>query len=152
MGHDWQKTGNRMRSERRTCVRRLILAFLALFAAPLMVLAGETTVMLKGGIAATLNIPASPTPVPAVLMLHGFGSSRDEVGHLYTRAAEALAARGIASLRIDFRGFGKSDGDTGATTINAQLDDARAGLAYLSKVKGIDSSRVGILGFSLGGI
>lgn len=151
MGDDRQIRQSRDWPRSRAPLRRLVLAFLALFAAPLMVLAGETTVMLKGGIAATLNIPASATPVPAVLMLHGFGSSRDEVGHLYTRAAEALAARGIASLRIDFRGFGKSDGDTGATTVDSQLDDARVGLAYLSKVKGIDSARVGVLGFSLGG-
>lgn len=151
MGEDRQILATDARPARRAPLRRFLLALVALLAAPLMVLAGETTVMLKGGIAATLNIPASQTPVPAVLMLHGFGSSRDEVGHLYTRAAEALAARGIASLRIDFRGFGKSDGDTGATTIDSQLDDARVGLAYLSKVKGIDSARVGVLGFSLGG-
>lgn len=134
---------------------RFALVFLALAVRPLAVLAGETTVMLNGGIAATLNIPDAvkpdSPPAPAVLMLHGFGSSRNEVGGLFARQAEALAARGIASLRIDFRGFGKSDGDTGATTIDSQLDDAKVGLAYLTKVKGIDSARVGVLGFSLGG-
>ncbi len=130
---------------------RFIAALAVLAFAPVLALAGETTVMLNGGIAATLNIPQSPTPVPAVLMLHGFGSSRDEVGGLFAREAESLASRGIASLRIDFRGFGKSDGDTGTTTIDSQLDDAKVGLAYLSKVKGIDTARVGVLGFSLGG-
>lgn len=132
-------------------VARIGMTLCALFATPFLALAGETTVMLNGGIAATLNIPQSETPVPVVLMLHGFGSTRDEVGSLFGREAEALAARGIASLRIDFRGFGKSDGDTGSTTINSQIDDAKVGLAYLSKVKGIDAARVGILGFSLGG-
>ncbi len=136
-------------------VLRLAVILLAFAVRPLLALAGETTVMLNGGIAATLNIPDTvkpdTAPAPAVLMLHGFGSARDEVGGLFARQAEALAARGIASLRIDFRGFGKSDGDTGATTIDSQLDDAKVGLAYLTKVKGIDSARVGVLGFSLGG-
>ena len=134
---------------------RLAALLSSLFFAPLLALAGESTVMLNGGIAATLNIPDAvkpdSPPAPAVLMLHGFGSARNEVGNLYARQAEALAARGIASLRIDFRGFGKSDGDTGATTVDSQLDDAKVGLAYLTKVKGIDSARVGVLGFSLGG-
>lgn len=132
-------------------LRRAVLALLGVMVLPLLALAGETTVMLNGGIAATLNIPTSDKPSPAVLMLHGFGSSRDEIGGMFQKQAEALAARGIASLRIDFRGFGKSDGDTGATTVDSQMDDAKVGLAYLSKVKGIDTARVGVLGFSLGG-
>lgn len=132
-------------------LRRAVLALLGVMVLPLLAWAGEATVMLNGGIAATLNIPQSDKPSPAVLMLHGFGSARDEVGGLFQRQAEALAARGIASLRIDFRGFGKSDGDTGATTVDSQIDDAKVGLAYLSKVKGIDTARVGVLGFSMGG-
>jgi pimeloyl-ACP methyl ester carboxylesterase len=135
--------------------RRLAGAALAMVTAPVLALASETTVVLNGGIAATLNIPdnvdANAPPAPAVLMLHGFGSSRNEVGNMFASQADALAAMGIASLRIDFRGFGKSDGDTGATTVDSQLDDAKVGLAYLSKVKGIDAARVGVLGFSLGG-
>lgn len=134
---------------------RIVAALTVMVLGEAAAMGGENTVVLNGGIAATLNIPETVTPdsppAPAVLMLHGFGSSRDEVGGLFARQAEALAARGIASLRIDFRGFGKSDGDTGATTIDRQLDDAKVGLAYLTKVKGIDSARVGVLGFSLGG-
>lgn len=144
------------RSRRSAGARWIAAAGLsALLLGALPAMAGETTVTLNGGIAATLNIPDSvkpeSAPAPAVLMLHGFGSSRNEVGNLFARQAEALAARGIASLRIDFRGFGKSDGDTGSTTIDSQLEDAKVGLAYLTKVKGIDSARVGVLGFSLGG-
>lgn len=134
---------------------RLFAACLALMTPPATAFANETVVMLNGGISATLNIPddiaPDAPPAPAVLMLHGFGSSRNEVGNMFASQADALAAMGIASLRIDFRGFGKSDGDTGATTIDSQLDDAKVGLAYLSKVKGIDAARVGVLGFSLGG-
>lgn len=113
--------------------------------------AGETVLTLDNGVAATLNLPDGASNAPAVLMLHGFASSRDEVGNMYKREAEALAAKGVASLRIDFRGFGKSDGDTGATTVDGQLEDAENALAYLKTVKGVDPAKLGVLGFSLGG-
>ncbi|EEW25959.1 alpha/beta hydrolase [Rhodobacter ferrooxidans] len=113
--------------------------------------AGETALVLEGGIAATLNLPDGVPAAPAVLMLHGFGSSRDEVGGMYAREAAALAAKGVASLRIDFHGFGQSDGDTGATTVPGQLADAEAALAALAATPGVDGQRIGVLGFSLGG-
>lgn len=130
---------------------RVALTALALFATPVMALADETTMTLEGGISATLNMPAHSDPVPAVLLLHGFGSSKDEVGGMYAREARALADKGIASLRIDFPGFGKSEGDTGATTIDQQLDTAKAALDVLRKTDGVDPARTGVLGFSLGG-
>lgn len=126
------------------------LAMVALVAAG-PVWAGETVLTLEGGIAATLSMPEGEGPFPGVLMLHGFGSSRDEVGGMYAQAAAALAEAGIASLRIDFQGFGKSDGDTGAHTVDRQNADAEVGLAALSTMAGIDPSRMGILGFSFGG-
>ncbi len=114
--------------------------------------AEETQVVLPGGLDATLNMPdGAEGDAPAVLMLHGFGSSKDEVGGMYAREAVALAERGIASLRISFRGFGKSDGDTGASTIDTQVEDALAAAAFLRAQEGVDPERVGVLGFSLGG-
>lgn len=132
---------------------RLLPASFALFAMLSLgaAAAADRVVMLEGGIAGTLNLPEGGSRAPAVLMLHGFGSSRDEVGSMYAREAEALAKAGIASLRIDFHGFGKSDGDTGATTIDVQLADAKVAAAFLAKQDGIDPKRLGVLGFSLGG-
>ncbi|WEK49815.1 MAG: alpha/beta fold hydrolase [Candidatus Kaistia colombiensis] len=127
------------------------LALIAVLSLPALAGAGESTVTLDGGVAGTLTLPDGASSAPAVLMLHGFGSSRDEVGGMYAREAAALAKDGIASLRIDFRGFGKSDGDTGATTIDGQLEDAKVAAAFLAKQPGIDAKRLGILGFSLGG-
>lgn len=127
------------------------LALIAVLSLPALAAAGESTVTLDGGVVGTLNLPEGAASAPAVLMLHGFGSSRDEVGGMYAREAAALAKDGIASLRIDFRGFGKSDGDTGATTIDGQLADAKAAAAFLAKQPGVDAKRLGILGFSLGG-
>ncbi len=115
-------------------------------------LAEETQVTLPGGVDATLNLPeGAEGDAPAVLMLHGFGSSKDEVGAMYAREAAALAERGIASLRLSFRGFGKSDGDTGASTIDGQVEDALAAAEFLQSLEGVDPERLGLLGFSLGG-
>ena len=44
-----------------------------------------------------------------MLLLHGDLSSRDENGDMFVRLADALSARGIASLRIDFAGSGDSE-------------------------------------------
>jgi pimeloyl-ACP methyl ester carboxylesterase len=125
--------------------------FLAMLVLPMAARAADTPLTLEGGISATLNMPDSTEPVPAVLLLHGFGSSKDEVGGMYARVATALAQKGIASLRIDFAGFGKSDGDTGSTTIDGQLAQAKAAFAVLKGTKGVDPNRMGVLGFSLGG-
>lgn len=120
-------------------------------AAPAAAAPAEATVDVGNGIVGVLSVPAGAQPAPAVLMLHGFGSSKDEVGNMYKNLAAALAEKGVASLRIDFRGYGKSDGDTGASSIDTMVADAELAYAYLTSRPTIDPAHVGILGFSLGG-
>ncbi|RNI16180.1 MULTISPECIES: alpha/beta hydrolase family protein [Paracoccus] len=123
-------------------------AVLALMAVPVH---GETlSLTLDRGIAATVEIPAGHGKFPAVLMFHGLGSSRDEVGIIFADTATALARNGIASLRIDFRGFGKSDGDTGAFTLERQNEDAAIALQALAAMDKVDAGRIGVMGFSFG--
>ena len=112
--------------------------------------AEELALVLDRGIHATLELPQGPGPFPAVLMFHGLGSSRDEVGLIFADTARQMSRQGIASLRIDFRGFGKSDGDTGAHTIERQNEDAQIALRALSAQDGIDPARIGAMGFSFG--
>ncbi len=133
----------------------LVIAFLLSACAPVSRLPESTSistpVVLDNGVLGTLQRPPDSTDAPVVLMLHGFGSQKDEVGNMYARLADALAERGVASLRIDFRGFGKSDGDTGSTSVDAQVEDAEAAYAYLTSLDWVDPERIGVLGFSLGG-
>ncbi len=131
----------------------LIVALLAAACVPIQS-TNAVPVTLDNGVVGTLNQPLAASaaqPAPVVLMLHGFGSTKDEVGNMYARAADALAAQGIGSLRIDFRGFGKSDGDTGAATVGGQIEDAEAAYNWLVAQPWVDPARVGVLGFSLGG-
>ena len=88
---------------------------------------------------------------PAVLLLHGTASSRDEVGGLFAQLADALAARGIATLRIDFAGCGDSRRPQPELTVGSELADARAAFGWLAGREEVDASRIAVLGFSQGG-
>ena len=103
-------------------------------------------------IAGTLVMPDGEAAAPAVLMLHGYASSADEVGGMYARAAEALAAEGVGSLRIDFAGMGASEASTLDYDWDSQTGDAAASLDWLLAQDGVDPERVGVLGFSNGGM
>lgn len=135
----------------RSMVRGICAAGVIAAAMPLLAQAGETTITLEGGISGALYMPDQTPPVAGVLMLHGFASSKNEVGGMYARQAKALAEKGIASLRIDFAGFGDSAGDPGSITVDEELQTAKAALDVLRKTEGVDPARVGVLGFSLGG-
>jgi uncharacterized protein len=101
-------------------------------------------------IAATLLIPAQATSVPGVVIVHGSGSSSRD-NPWTTAYAETLARRGIAVLYPDKRGSGESTGDWRESSVEDLANDVRAGLAFLRRQPGVDSSGLGILGFSQGG-
>lgn len=129
---------------------KTVAAALALALLTSVSLAAETVVDLPQGIKGTLAVPDAGATGPAVVMLHGFGSSRDEVGGLFALQAAALAAEGIASLRIDFRGYGESEGEMADTTLEGQIADAAGARDYLAGVDGVDPSRIGVIGYSFG--
>ena len=116
--------------------------------------ATETSVSIPStdhDIVGTLALPADAEgPVPAVLMLHGYGSSADEVGDMYGRLADALAAQGIGSLRIDFAGMGASEASTLEYTYDSMVSDASTALDWLVAQESVDPARIGVQGFSLG--
>lgn len=91
--------------------------------------------------------------VPVVLMVSGSGDqNRDEevFDHKpFLVIADFLAKNGIASLRYDDRGVGKSTGPTENTTTENNLADAEAGIKYLRSLKKF--GKVGVLGHSEGG-
>src|ERR1700733_6419158 len=107
-------------------------------------------------LAGTLTLPRSAGPHPAVLMITGSGpQDRDEtiVGHRpFLVIADYLTRRGIAVLRTDDRGTGKSTGKfEGATTVDF-AGDARASVDFLRTHKEIDAKQIGLIGHSEGGI
>lgn len=128
------------------------LAWLTLPALASSGIAAQTSVTLAGHIPGTLTMPVKTAgKVPAVLLLHGFASQKDEVGDMYENLAAKLADMGIASLRIDFQGSGDSKIPFEKMTFANQVSDAQAAFNYLKSVQSIDASRLGVLGFSMGG-
>ncbi len=85
---------------------------------------------------------------PAVLLLHGFASNKDEVAGLYVRLSEKLFKAGISTLRIDFRGWGDSSFPMELSSIDNMILDAEEALQWLKSRK--DVGDVAIHGFSLG--
>lgn len=106
----------------------------------------------------TLALPDGEGPFPVALLLHGFTGMRHELpvvgtdDTMFSRAARWLGERGVASLRIDFRGSGESEGAWEDTTFSGQIADAIAALDYLEMVEGIDSGNISIVGLSQGGL
>jgi len=89
---------------------------------------------------------------PTVLMLHGFTGNRIESGFFFTQIGRALAARGVAAVAFDFRHSGESDGSFDQMLISGELDDALRLTDWLGGQPFVDRSRLGLLGFSLGGL
>ncbi len=105
-------------------------------------------------LAGVLTVPAGPGPFPAVVLLSDTGPhDRDgTVGDFAPLAqlADFLTRRGIAVLRFDDRGVGKSTGAPSATTADL-VSDAQAGLNLLRTRPEIDLSHLGLVGHGEGG-
>lgn len=104
---------------------------------------------------ATLTLPSTldSRKIPAVVMVTGSGpQNRDEeyFDHKpFAVIADFLARNGIASLRYDDRGTGKSTGDFLTSTTFTFKGDAVSGIEFLRSIDCI--GRVGVLGHSEGG-
>lgn len=107
-------------------------------------------------LAATLTLPSGKGPFPAALLITGSGpQDRDEslLGHRpFLVLADFLTRRGIAVLRADDRGVGKSTGVFTTATTADFATDAEAGIAYLKTRPEVDSRKLGLIGHSEGGL
>lgn len=103
----------------------------------------------------TLTIPDNAKNVPAVVMITGSGAQdRDEsvFGHRpFAVIADHLTRQGIAVLRFDDRGTGKSGGKFSAALTSDFAADARAAFGFLASQPGIDKKKMGYIGHSEGG-
>ena len=120
--------------------------------------AEEVTVESVPGVrlAGTLTLPAGEGPHPAVLLVSGSGAQdRDEtlLSHKpFLVLADHLTRNGIAVLRLDDRGVGRSTGSFTAATSEDFAQDAAAAVRWLRARPEVADDRVGIVGHSEGGL
>jgi len=104
----------------------------------------------------TLTLPQGPGPFPVVVLLSDNGPrDRDEAieGHRpFLVLSDHLTRKGIATLRFDKRGGGKSTGSYAEATIEDFAEDAQAAVIYLKTRKDLDPRRIGLIGHSEGGL
>ena len=127
----------------------LILAFVTLFAL------GARDYQVRGpqgGLSFKVSLPDGFNPetdrCPMVILMHGIFSSKDY--NPMPALAKGLAQSGIASIRFDFDGHGKSEGRMQDMTIEREIADAMAIWEYVKSLPYV--SEIGILGHSQGGV
>lgn len=107
-------------------------------------------------LAGTLTIPKNAKACPAVLLISGSGAQdRDETifeHKPFAVIADYFARNGIATLRMDDRGVGSSEGDIARSTSEDFAGDALAGVEFLKSRKEIDPQKIGLIGHSEGGL
>lgn len=95
-----------------------------------------------------LHRPVSP-PFPAAAVCHPhplYGG--DMHNNVVVAVCRALAEAGIAGLRFNYRGVGRSEGKYGDGV--GERADATAALAYLRQLPQVEQDKVGIVGYSFG--
>lgn len=108
-------------------------------------------------LAGTLTTPAHGNgKFPAAVLITGLGPSERNGGQPpwmpLRDLADALTRAGIAVLRVDDRGVGKSTGDHAPSTTFDEADDVQTEVAWLRAREGIDGKRIALVGYSEGGL
>ena len=106
----------------------------------------------EGGLAMKVALPdgfnEKTDRCPMVILMHGIFSSKDY--NPMPSLAKALAKAGIASIRFDFDGHGKSEGRMQDMTIEKEIADAMAIWEYAKTLPFV--TQIGFLGHSQGGV
>ena len=106
----------------------------------------------QGGIATDITLPKGFDPetgkCPMVILMHGIFSSGNIVP--MPALARELADAGIASIRFDFGGHWRSEGEMQHMTIGKEIEDALALWEYVKALPYV--SEISLLGHSQGGV
>lgn len=86
--------------------------------------------------------------VRVAIICHGFGSNKERP--LLKSIADSLQAKGIASIRFDFNGCGKSEGRYEDMTVPNEIVDAEKVVGYAMQQPWV--SDISLVGHSQGGV
>ena len=104
----------------------------------------------------TLTSLFSKNAAPAAVLITGLSPHERNNGEApwmpFRDIADALTRAGIAVLRVDDRGIGKSSGNSKTYTTYDKLDDVATEVAWLRSRADIDPRRIMLVGYSEGGL
>ncbi len=115
-------------------------------------------------IQAYLYKPVSEGPFPVVIYNHGSRQLRERVSVPFAYIGSMLAASGYLVLVPERRGYGLSDGPTFSevvgedrgprfvTRVQEETDDVLAAAEFVKTLPYADTTRMGVMGWSFGGI
>ena len=112
----------------------------------------STKISIQGAVGALDAILQKPLlqpgqKCPIVIIMHGLMMRKEFI--LLKKLADRLQLIGIASIRFDFNGHGKSDGEFQDMTVPSEMDDARSVVDYATKLDFVEN--ISLMGHSLGG-
>ena len=110
----------------------------------------------KVNLAGTLTTPKGDGPFPLAILVSGSGRQNrnsEILGHqTFLVIADYLTRAGIAVLRYDDRGVGLSSGSHTKSTTADFASDTKAMYNYAKTLTKIDTTKIGIIGHSEGGM
>lgn len=136
-------------------MKRLLFTLLSVLAlSSAIVDAKDENITIQGSVGRLSAILTTPDNIeegakcPVVILMHGFMGNKD--GMLERFIANGLASNGIASVRFDFNGHGKSEGEFHNMTVPNEIEDAQCVYDYLLSLPFTGS--IALYGHSQGGV
>ncbi len=96
-----------------------------------------------------LGLPDGPDPFPAVIFCHPhplYGG--DMNNNVVDSLSDTLVRASFISFRFNFRGVGQSEGEFSQGI--GEQEDVSAAIRFVSSVRAVDATRVGLVGYSAG--
>ncbi len=131
--------------------------FLSLFAAVTTLLAANAanmsdTIYIQGSQGRLFSIVEKPAgtsaKVPLVIICHGFTSNCQTP--LMNDLSQNIVTQGMATLRFDFNGHGRSDGEFVNMTVLNEIDDLKDVIAWARQQPWVED--ISLVGHSQGGV
>lgn len=95
-----------------------------------------------------INRPETSTKMPVVIICHGFSGNCQSP--FMNDLSASIVAQGMATIRFDFNGHGKSDGEFKNMTVLNEIDDLKDVISWAQQQDWVKS--ISLVGHSQGGV
>lgn len=144
-----RQLGIQIKQAKKKEMKKIILTICTMFAlsanakTELITVQGD-----HGKLDVKIQTPDASTKCPLLVLCHGFGGNKE--GKLFDCIVDSVNKKGIAVLRFDFNGHGKSEGRFEDMTVPNEIEDAKSILRYASSLPWVTGIAMG--GHSQGGV